>query len=212
MSDKIATQRTIQWIEAQRDELKAKIEQLTNELEQTRKEYNGFTTLLNLIQADENPSFLDTQEDYPDSAPSNISEIETNDSSNYEDENSDETSSEDISESVDDEDEIDDSQDREGHNSSPKDWLHIEYQSLPMEDVILEILKQYQPATPSDVARRIYKIAEDDPNFERARNSANAALTYGKRIGKWTTLRRGVYVLHSFQKSFAVSVNQNGHH
>jgi hypothetical protein len=205
MSDRIAAQRTIEWIKAQRTELKDKITQLTNELDQTIKEYDGFTALLSQLQANKNSSLSDTQQDWSDSHPSDNLEMETHHLSNY-----DETSSEDISENLDDEDEIYGFEEPEPHNSSPKDWLHSEYQSRLMEDVILEILKQCQPATPSDVARKIYNVAEDDPNFERARNSANAALTYGKRIGKWTTLRRGVYVLHSFQKSFAMSVNQNG--
>lgn len=236
MSETTPTQRTIEWIKVQRADLELKIARLTNELEQTRKDYDGFTALLSKLQADKNYSFWDAQTDCLDSNPSDNSVIETNDSSNYsdqwiqtrlenkqirhqststlqqhEDDNSDETSSEDISENLDEEDEIYGCEELEEHNSSPKDWLHSKYQSRLMEDVILEILKLCQPATPSDVTRMIYNIAEDDPNFERARNSANAALTYGKRIGKWKTLRRGVYVLNSFQKSLEASFNHNGY-
>ena len=232
MSEKTAAQRTIQWIKAQRAELELKITQLTNELEQTRKEYDGFTALLSQLQADKNSSFWDTQKDCPDSHPSDNSERETNDSSNYsdkwiqtrlenkqirhqltstlqkyKDENGDENSSEDISENLDDEDEIYDFEEPEEHNFSPKDWLRSEYQSRLMEDVIFEILQLCQPAKQGDVARRMYNIPEDNPNFERVRNSVNAALTYGKRFGKWKTLKRGVYVLNSFPESFAASID-----
>jgi hypothetical protein len=210
MSQTTAAQRTIQWIKAQCTELEIKIAQLTNELDQARREYNGFTALLSKIQ-DENSGSWDTQENYSGSPPPDDSEMEELDSSNSEDEKINETPSEQVDKNIDDEDEIDDYEESAEDNSSPKDWLYPEYKDYPMEDLILEILKQCQPAKPSDIALRIYQIAENDPNFERARNSANAALTNGKKAGKWKTLKRGVYVLNSFPKSFAASVNQNGY-
>jgi hypothetical protein len=206
MSETTAEQQTIQWIKAQRTELEIKINKLTNELDQIRTDYKGFTALLSKLQ-NENSSSPDTQENCSGSPPPDDSKIEAIDSSNYDNEDSNETASEQVDKNIDDEDEIDDYEESTEDNSSPKDWLHPKYKDYPMEDLILEILKQCQPAKPSDVALRIYQIAENDPNFERARNSANAALTNGKKAGKWKTLKRGVYVLNSFPESFVVSVN-----
>lgn len=105
-------------------------------------------------------------------------------------------------------DETDDDEENEEDYSSPRDWLHSKYQNLPMEDAVFEVLKECQPAKPGDVALRMYKIREDDPNFRRVKNSVNAALTNGKNAGKWKAIRRGVYALNSFPDSFA----QNGHY
>lgn len=211
MPEEIATQRTIQWIQEQRIELEARINQITGELDRAKKEYESFTDLLSRLQQPENSSSWDGQKnshDYSVSiSPNQLTDydIDPINSSNFEDEDEDEIAFEDIDNSID--DEIDDSEDSEEDKSSPKDWLLPKYQNLPMEDVMLEILRQCQPAKPIDVARRIYQISEDDPNFDRARNSANAALTNGKKAGKWKTIKRGVYVLNSFPDYFKTSVS-----
>lgn len=218
MPEETARQEIIQLIEARRTELEIKIRQLTSELDQAQRKYNEFIDLLGKLR-EENSSSGDVQkhgsDDYPSMPlpqPTN-SQIEAADSARSEDEGNNEAVNEAASEDIDtNEDKIEDLLENEEDNSSPKDWLHSQYQDRPMEDVILEILQQCQPAKPSDVALRIYQIGEDDPNFYRARNSANAALTNGKKAKKWKSLKRGVYVLNSYPETFQADLGQNGHH
>lgn len=241
MPDETATQRTIQFIKTQLKELEPTIKQLESKLEKAIKDYNSFLNLLEKLQEEESYSSQVLQENYEmEEINSSNSEVTGSPESNSStchtprsavihslelksglhqaasaaDESGNETLSEDIDETSneDEEDEVDNLEEDEGGNSSPKDWLHAQYQDRPMEDVILEILQQCQPAKPSDIALRIYQVSEEDPNFYRARNSANAALTNGKKTGKWKSLKRGVYVLNSYPESFTASVNQNGHH
>ena len=175
MSNKTAKQLTIEWIEAQSTELEIKINNLTSELDKARKDYEEFRNLLDKLQDDSNNhlnqtysqvetlgDFEEADDKFPDL------EVEADDWEYVEDED-DEIPFEG--------DETDDDEENEEDYSSPRDWLHSKYQDLPMEDAVLEILKQCQPAKPGDVALRMYKIREDDPNFRRVKNSVNAALT-----------------------------------
>ncbi|MGB3533203.1 MAG: hypothetical protein WBA13_06765 [Microcoleaceae cyanobacterium] len=204
MSRETATQQTIQFIESQRKELKLTIKQLENELDKARRDYDSFTALLDKLQEDENSSSEKIQVYF---------DIEAINSSNSGATSFNKTSSEEIDEYVDEmsdyDEDNDDFEENEEDNSSPKDWLYPQYQNRPIEDVICEILRVCQPAKPADIAHRIYQIEEDDLNFRRARNSANAALTNGKKTGKWKLLKRGVYVLNSYPEPYTNSVNQN---
>ncbi len=209
----IATQRTIEWIQAQRAELESKITTLTDELSALKKEHEEFTSLLIKLSADSSDT-INSEENALYYSSQTKPEPETINASNSDELDCYESYSEEmknhfISEIDDDncEDETKDYEEDESDNSSPKDWLCPEYQNRPMEDVVFEILKQIQPAKPGDIALKLYEIEEYDPNFDRARNSANAALTNGKKAGKWKLLRRGVYVLNDYPESF-----QNGHH
>jgi hypothetical protein len=217
MPDETATQRTIQFIKAQLKELEPTIKQLESQLEKARQDHNTFLNLLEKLQEEENSSSQIPQEsdemEEIDSSNSEVtgsyqtaSAVDESDNETLSDVEIDETSNED-EETV-----VDNVERSEEDNSSPKDWLYPQYQDRPMEDVILEILQQCQPAKPSDVALRIYQIGEDDPNFYRARNSANAALTNGKKAKKWKSLKRGVYVLNSYPETFQADLGQNGHH
>jgi hypothetical protein len=85
----------------------------------------------------------------------------------------------------------------------PQVFVNLDYKLTNFDNkVVFEILKKIQPAKPGDIALKLYEIGEYDPNFHRARNSANAALTNGKKAGKWKLLRRGVYVLNDYPESF----------
>jgi hypothetical protein len=282
MTEQIATQLTLEWINIQLTERESKIKQLTSELEKIQKECDGFIALLDKLQNENISSFYDTQKDFynhphKSGSQENSNEISNQQISNYCGGQSPTGSAVqqqrtgDFINNIDDCDggqkqfrgslrnvhlnnEIDNCQESnvrrdtvdeaectpstqppmsgrsaqavEGtstddsfgwvggkeDNSSPKEWIRREYQNRPIEEVIIEILKQHQPVKPSDVALILYEIEENSPNFERARNSANAALTNGKNQKKWKTLKRGVYVLNDYPESFSTKFGQNGHH
>lgn len=220
MTDNIATQLAVEWAIAQRSERESKIKQLKDELEKAQKEYDDFTAFINQLKNEDCADGTDNEADFFNQSHPHEPQTTTTVDIEGENENEDNTSSEDTEttahtdeevNSYDDKDEAEDYQEEED-NSSPKDWLRPEYQNRPMEDVVYEILRQCQPARPADVAIRMYQIGEDDPNFDRARNSANATLTNGRKTGRWKTLKRGVYVLNSYPDSFEAIVIQNGHH
>lgn len=214
----IATQRTIEWIQVQRAELESKITTLTDELSALKKEHEEFTSLLIKLSED-NSNTINNEENVLNCSSQTAFSRETINVSNSDDLDCYESYSEEMSNHLiseidedDYENEINDYEEDESDHSSPGDWLRPEYQNRPMEDVVFEILKQIQPAKPGDIALKLYEIEEYDPNFDRARNSANAALTNGKKAGKWKLLRRGVYVLNDYPESFNSTISRNGHH
>lgn len=190
MSEKIAKQPSREWLESECSELENKIQQLTSELDRAKKEYESFKIVLGRLQ---NYSSYDT--DQAGTPP--IEPIRPNFEKDFEDRNVVPTLE--VTESDDFED--------ENEEAPPQKWLRSEYQTLSMEDAVLDVLKQCQPARPGDIALRMYNIREDDQNFRRIRNSVNSTLSIGKQNNKWKVLRRGVYALNSYPDSLTDTVS-----